>query len=158
MTREEAYEILKTGICLICAHGCKNMDDCDISYCGFRDAVKTVMEESCEDAISREDALMCMTGEFLPFVLYKPEDIISKRVQRIKTLPSVQPKIKNGKWIYRNYNWYCSECENTPKTLGYVGTAEFMKEHFKFCNHCGAMMLDTVMTEDEEEVDNESGN
>ena len=50
MTREEAYEILKTGICLICAYGCKNMDDCDISYCDIRDAVKTVMEEPCEDA------------------------------------------------------------------------------------------------------------
>ena len=112
----------------------------------------------CENAISREDALMCMTGEFLPFVLYKPEDIISKRIQRIKDLPPVQPKIRTGKWIYRNYNWYCSECENAPKTLGYVGTAEFMKEHFKFCNHCGAMMLDAVMTEDEEEADEESGN
>lgn len=110
----------------------------------------------CENAISREDALMCMTGEFLPFMLYKPEDIISKRIQRIKDLPPVQPKISTGKWIYKNYNWYCSECGCTPKTLGYVGTTEFMKEHFKFCNHCGAMMLDAVMTEDEEKA-NESG-
>lgn len=76
----------------------------------------------------------------------------------LRKLPPVTPKISTGKWIYKNYNWYCSECGCTPKTLGYIGDAEFMKEHFKFCNHCGAMMLDAVMTEDEEEADEESGN
>lgn len=49
---------------------------------------------------------------------------------------------KVGKWIYdkTSQNWRCSECNETPKTLGYVGTADFMAEHFKFCNHCGAEM------------------
>ena len=49
---------------------------------------------------------------------------------------------KTGHWIYDNYNWRCSECNETPKTLGYVGTADFMTEHFKFCNHCGARMVE----------------
>ena len=50
---------------------------------------------------------------------------------------------KVGKWIYdkTSQNWRCSECSETPKTLGYVGTSAFMTEHFKFCNHCGAEML-----------------
>lgn len=47
---------------------------------------------------------------------------------------------KTGHWIYKNENWHCSECDETPKTLGYVGDADFMKEHFKFCNHCGCRM------------------
>lgn len=49
---------------------------------------------------------------------------------------------KVGKWIYdkASQNWRCSECNETPKTLGYVGTADFMAEHFRFCNHCGADM------------------
>lgn len=49
---------------------------------------------------------------------------------------------KVGKWIYDKtiQNWRCSECNETPKTLGFVGTADFMVEHFRFCNHCGAEM------------------
>lgn len=47
-----------------------------------------------------------------------------------------------GEWIYDELlnNWKCSECGETPKTIGYVGNTDFMKEHFKFCNHCGAKM------------------
>lgn len=45
-----------------------------------------------------------------------------------------------GEWEYRNYNWWCSVCGEQPKTMGYVGTAKFMHDEFKFCNHCGAKM------------------
>ena len=95
MTREEAYEILKTGICLICAYGCKNMDDCDISYCDIRDAVKTVMEEPCDDAISRQAAqeglnhLMDSDG-FRDSVGYVQKSLVRKM---LANLSPVQPKI-----------------------------------------------------------------
>jgi uncharacterized protein with PIN domain len=51
-------------------------------------------------------------------------------------------KRKVGKWIYdkKSQNWRCSVCNETPKTLGYVGTADFMEKEFAFCNHCGAKM------------------
>jgi hypothetical protein len=51
-------------------------------------------------------------------------------------------KRKVGKWIYdkKSQNWRCSVCNETPKTLGYVGTADFMEKEFAFCNHCGAEM------------------
>lgn len=55
-------------------------------------AIKALEQEPCEDAISREDALMCMTGEYIADMTYKPEDIISKHIQRLRALPSVQPK------------------------------------------------------------------
>lgn len=47
-----------------------------------------------------------------------------------------------GEWIYDDLfnNWKCSVCGECPKTVGYVGDHDFMKEHFKFCNHCGADM------------------
>lgn len=47
-----------------------------------------------------------------------------------------------GEWIYDKsiYNWRCSECGETPPPTGYVGKAEFMATHFKFCNYCGADM------------------
>lgn len=56
-------------------------------------------------------------------------------------LPNVEER-KVGRWIYdkTSQNWRCSECSETPKTLGYVGTSAFMTEHFKYCNHCGAEM------------------
>lgn len=57
---------------------------------------------------------------------------------------------KTGHWIYDNFIWRCSECNETPKTMGYVGTADFMTEHFKFCNHCGAKMIEPQESEGEE--------
>lgn len=57
-----------------------------------------------------------------------------------KGIEALEPK--TGHWIFDNFNWRCSECNETPKTLGYVGTADFMTEHFKFCNHCGARMFE----------------
>lgn len=59
-------------------------------------------------------------------------------------------KQKSGKWIYDETleNWRCSKCNETPKTMGYVGTADFMAEHFKFCNHCGAKMFEPQESEE----------
>ena len=140
---------------------------CNELYTELREYKKQV---GCEDAISRADALKALDYDIKSFefksgvskhmneIANLLNTIYEIQSDNIKALPPVQPKIKTGKWIYRNYNWYCSECNNTPKTLGYVGKAEFMKEHFKFCNHCGAMMLDNVMTEDEKEADDERGN
>ena len=56
-------------------------------------------------------------------------------------LPNVEER-KVGKWLYDKTieNWRCSECNETPKTIGYVGTADFMEKEFAFCNHCGAEM------------------
>ena len=47
-----------------------------------------------------------------------------------------------GEWIYDKgiYNWRCSRCNQTPPPTGYVGKAEFMATHFKFCPNCGADM------------------
>lgn len=52
-----------------------------------------------------------------------------------------------GEWIYDDIlnNWKCSLCGETPKTIGYVGTALFMHNEFKFCNHCGAKMIGGVI-------------
>jgi hypothetical protein len=113
--------------------------------------LKTYKEqEPCEDAISREAALMCMTGKYIVDLEYKPDDIISQHIKRIKALPSVIPKQKTGHWFYDKSieNWRCSECKETPKTMGYCGSANFMVEHFKFCNHCGAKMVEPQKRED----------
>lgn len=50
--------------------------------------------------------------------------------------------LKKGYWIYDEEvnNWRCSHCHKIPKIMGYVGTEEFMNEHFNYCPHCGAKM------------------
>lgn len=52
-------------------------------------------------------------------------------------------KLPQGEWIYdeKLCNWKCSKCFETPKTIGYTGNRDFMNEHFKYCNHCGAKMV-----------------
>jgi hypothetical protein len=55
-------------------------------------AIKALEQEPCEDTISREDALMCMTGEYIADMTCTPEDIISKHIQRLRSLPPVTPQ------------------------------------------------------------------
>ena len=60
--------------------------------------------------------------------------------------------LTTGYWIYKNNCWHCSECGVPCKTIGYVGTAKFMHDNFKFCNHCGATMTGgEIRVNDEQE-------
>lgn len=60
----------------------------------------------------------------------------------IKTLLVSDDSDNHGEWIYDKgiENWRCSKCGQAPPPTGYVGNADFMATHFKFCNHCGADM------------------
>jgi hypothetical protein len=109
-------------------------------------AIEEMKAESCKDAISRKsvDALVdelarAISDERLHISRGRSAGEI---MQDILDLPSVTPKQKTGRWFYDKSieNWRCSECKKTPKTIGYCGSANFMVEHFKFCNHCGAKM------------------
>lgn len=62
----------------------------------FNYIIEVLRQEPCEDAISREAALMCMTGKYIADLEYKPEDIISQHIKRLKMLHSVTP---TQKWI-----------------------------------------------------------
>lgn len=57
MTREEAIKTLKENLCNICSYHGKNMESCDIAYCDNRAAIRTLEQETCEDAVSREAIL-----------------------------------------------------------------------------------------------------
>jgi hypothetical protein len=62
-------------------------------------------------------------------------------LEQIDNAPTVEER-KVGKWIYdkASQNWRCSVCNETPKTMGFCGTSDFMEKEFTFCNHCGAEM------------------
>ena len=61
-------------------------------------AVEALKQEPCEDCISREDALMALTGEWTELT----DEIIHRFIKRIKSLPPVKPTEKEKqepKWI-----------------------------------------------------------
>jgi hypothetical protein len=142
MTKEEADFI-----------GAMNMCD-EIS----NEAYKKIMchcevQEPCEDAISRKAALEAILTRVPDFCGSDEGGNLINRNETasyIRNLPSVTPKQKTGRWFYDKSieNWRCSECKKTPKTIGYFGSANFMVEHFKFCNHCGAKMIEPQESED----------
>ena len=95
--------------------------------------------EPCEDAISREDALMCMTGEYPADQKYEPEDIISKHIKRIKALPSVTPKQMVGRWIDEGI--YADGSNASAYRCSVCGEHIIEYEPDRYCKFCGAKMI-----------------
>ncbi len=101
-----------------------------------------------------------MTREHIEFVLseYSADALAGKLLELFdEEAASYQHTINElnkalsenkGEWIYDKtiHNWRCSKCGQTPPPTGYVGMADFMATHFKFCNHCGADMRGERMT------------
>lgn len=54
----------------------------------IRVAIKALEQQTCEDAISREDALIALTGEWTD----STDELIHRFIKRIKSLPSVNPQ------------------------------------------------------------------
>ena len=51
---------------------------------------------------------------------------------------------KTGHWIYTDYHtWCCSECGGNPhRGTGFVPNKDGMKMRWKYCNLCGAKMIE----------------
>ena len=116
-------------------------------------------KEPCTDAVSRQAVLDCFK-KWQPYMATR----LWEFKEELAELPPVRPqetvtefadrcrecgKMRKGHWIYDETiaNWRCSKCDETPKTMGYVGTADFMAEHIKFCNQCGAKRESEVQTD-----------
>ena len=124
MTNEEASNIL---------------DDFDVNFEGhtakevaeaFDVAFRALEQQPCDDCISRHDALNCVTFNEFRYRI----------VEDIKALPSVTPKEKTGKWIYRQGIFgatYCSKCDFELKT-----------NNTKYCPNCGARMFEPQESEE----------
>ena len=107
-------------------------------------ASKALEQQPCEDCVSREQALLALTGKNLSSK--NTEKLISLFNKRIKALPPVAPTYKKGKWIlnetqgvqaagYKTY--HCSECKREISSK-YHGKMSLLKE-FPYC-HFGAKM------------------
>ncbi len=97
-------------------------------------AIKTLKQKSCIDAVSREEAIMCLTGINLPT---DTDKLIALYNERLKALSPVTPKREQGEWINIQYgilnDWaMCSKCKERT-----IMPCEF---HYKICPKCGAEM------------------
>ena len=87
ISRQDVLDLAKKGV-LVSNGNYK-------SVCKAINELPSVNPQPCEDAISREDALMCLTGEIKETDTI--ETIIARFVRRIRKLPSVN-STKTG-WI-----------------------------------------------------------
>lgn len=97
--------------------------------------IPSVQPESCEDAVSRSNLRLMKTEECAGHTI---EYAMGWKacIEWIKTLPSVQPERKTGRWkmqsIKGNTLIYCSEC----------GFGKHINEmrRYSYCPNCGAEM------------------
>lgn len=125
MTKEEIISNL-----LYMKHSVKEDTIEDIT---INEAIKVLQQEPCTDAISREDALMALTGEYTD----SPIEILPKAIKRINVLPPVTPAEKVGRWKrismdkYSEHAKYWYRCDRCGEdNLG----------NTNYCPHCGAKM------------------
>ena len=102
-------------------------------------AIKYLQKETCEDAISRAEAMNALDALYLDgesaqgFTADANEDCLIgkyKAIEILDELPPVTPEQKIGHWIPRNsflVRYKCSECE-------------FESEEYNYCTNCGAKM------------------
>ena len=118
-----------------------------VNYMGI---LEKQMQEPCEDAISREDALMCLTGEIKETDTI--ETIIARFVRRIRKLPPVNTQPRTGHWVEH------PEIEtSTPEYLMFYECSEcgdkqcFCKSDIhkkRFCGNCGIRMFEPQESEE----------
>ena len=153
MTREEKTSRLKDIL--------SEIDENDNAVCYLtsedneliESAIEALEQESCEDAISRKEALEALKQEE-PLVWCDGADEIaaynqwSSDVDTIKNMPPVQPKPKTGQWVLldecSNSGYYCSECHKKLVKEGYSDTVK----KIKYCPNCGRRMVDVPDTND----------
>jgi PHP family Zn ribbon phosphoesterase len=106
-------------------------------------AAKTLEQQPCEDAISRQAAIDALDKRFDEIPMEQTTEILLLR-KDLRTLPPVQPKIKVGHWIDVMVGdmpaQACDQCK-TFYPLSYTGGGH------RFCPNCGAKMIEPQESE-----------
>ena len=120
-------------------------DNRGISMEEFEDAMNTLDQEPCEDAISRAEAVRVASGYCHPANVAK----------ELAKLPSVNLQPKTGHWIEiaqysdGNHKIECSECESHIFDRGHANSFN-VKNKYKYCPNCGARMVEPQESEPQE--------
>jgi len=122
----------------------KDLNDCVITIKALENA--TPLESQPSDAVSREQALLALTGMDLPT---DRDKLIALFTNRIQHLPAVMPQRKRGKWVDKHVihreeadecidEWQSAKCDN----CGHYHTTPYMYyfTNYKTCPNCGAEM------------------
>ena len=96
---------------------------------------KERVQQPCEDAISREEAIrVAEQGQIQGY---------EWQFKKLCNLPSVTPQRKTGKWIkYCYQNLSCSNC-------GYIA-ADTDIDEYKYCPNCGCRMIEPQESESDD--------
>jgi rubrerythrin len=132
MTNEEAKGRLESFIDTF--NICKEHDNSLVAVSiskedvqAFKQAIKALEQQPCEDAVSRHDALNCVTGN----------EVRYRMVNDIRALPSVTPKEKTAAWVPTDEEphevYECNAC-------GWL-LYDVDRTDFKYCPNCGARMV-----------------
>ncbi len=136
-----------SGHRVITTIGVANSFDLDWWNAKYQEPSSSGIPTGSDDCISREDALMCLTGKF-EIREYEPSELISIFSKRIKALSSVTPIRPKGRWIKKYHadedglDESCSaECSSCHKrSNGYAREdgygLKFM--YYDFCPKCGS--------------------
>jgi hypothetical protein len=115
----------------------------------LREIIKTFKQKPCDDAISREDVYKVLERNWLNSTVARRianEFFVNELRESIKSLPSVQPKVKTGHWYDKCGNDACSICGEE------ISDAQtFDGRPFRYCPMCGKRMVEPQ----ESEVKNE---
>lgn len=118
----------------------------DMDLKSFDVAIKALVQQPCEDAISRE-AVLAMSDYVGETPTYsnpytKLEEVV--RVKDIMALQSVYPKPKVGHWIDDK----CSVCGKGTEDL--ISSSEWYRnKEPNFCPFCGARLVESHVEGDE---------
>lgn len=101
--------------------------ECQEAITAIDMAIEALEQQPCEDCISRQEAINCVTLNEFRY----------KIVEDIKILPSVTPKEKTAAWVPTDEEpheiYECNAC-------GWLLYANDRTD-FKYCPNCGARMV-----------------
>lgn len=129
MTREESKQFLTDISWKLGTMGVEYLTEKDGEK--MREAIQTLEQEPCEDAISRQAV----------FEIVERNEFKGDALSEIEQLPPVQPIRKRGRWILSGGYWRCTECKGKAllqfdKSKG--GCNEYVPVRSEFCPKCGS--------------------
>ena len=110
----------------------------------FKMAIKTLEQQPCDDCISREAAIrLAEQGQIQGF---------EWQFKELNKLPSVTPQQKIGQWVRHDTGhsiyYDCSRCGCAAPCTEFCDC--FMWKLSAYCPDCGAKMVETQESEEEE--------
>lgn len=138
MTREESLSIITEAIE---NYVCNYVTDTAQAQ-KMLNAIQTLEQEPCEDAISRQAVLDLLEDTNNGWI-----------INEVSQLPSVKPQENTGHWIGIDEEphevWECDHCGFVIDGSGCIDPYDY-RDTYKYCPYCGAKMIEPQERSDKE--------